>query len=57
MARNTFAKPPGPEDAAMVAELGGTFPEIDQAVQANLNAIAVAVRGSGPNQTLALGSA
>ncbi len=38
-----FAKPPGPEDAAMLAELGGIFPEVDRAVQADLNAIAVAV--------------
>jgi hypothetical protein len=44
MTRNTFAKPPGPEDAAMLAELGGIFPEIDRAVQADLNAIAVAVK-------------
>ena len=42
--RNTFAKPPGPEDAAMLAELGGIFPEVDRAVQADLNAIAVAVK-------------
>jgi hypothetical protein len=28
----------------MLAELGGIFPEIDQAVQADLNAIAVAVK-------------
>jgi hypothetical protein len=43
-ARNTFAKPPGPEDAAMLAELGGIFPEVDRAVHADLNAIAVAIR-------------
>lgn len=42
--RNTFAKPPGPEDAAMLAELSAVFPEVDRAVQADLNAIAVAVR-------------
>jgi hypothetical protein len=42
--RNTFAKPPGPEDATMLAELGGIFPEVDCAVQADLNAIAVAVK-------------
>lgn len=42
--RNTFAKPPGPEDAAMLAELGGIFPVVDRAVQADLNAIAVAVK-------------
>ena len=43
-ARNTFAKPPGPEDAAMLAQLGGIFPEVDRAVHADLNAIAVAIR-------------
>ena len=32
------------------SELGGTFPEIDQAVQANLNAIAVAVNDWRKNQ-------
>jgi hypothetical protein len=42
--RNTFAKPPGPEDAAMLVELSGIFPEVDRAVQADLNAIAVAVK-------------
>jgi hypothetical protein len=42
--RNTFGKRPGPEDAAMVAELGRAFPEIDRAVQADLNAIAIAVK-------------
>jgi len=43
-ARNTFAKPPGPEDAAMLAQLGGIFPQVDRAVHADLNAIAVAIR-------------
>jgi hypothetical protein len=42
--RNTFAKPPVPEDAAMLAELSAVFPEIDRAVHADLNAIAVAVK-------------
>ncbi len=42
--RNTFANPPGPEDAAMLAELSAVFPEVDRAVQADLNAIAVAVK-------------
>jgi hypothetical protein len=42
--RNTFAKPPGPEDVAMLAELSAVFPEIDRAVHADLNAIAVAVK-------------
>lgn len=42
--RNTFAKPPGPEDAVMLAELSSVFPEIDRAVHADLNAIAVAVK-------------
>jgi hypothetical protein len=42
--RNTFAKPPGPEDAAMLAELSAVFPEVDRAAQADLNAIAVAVK-------------
>lgn len=41
--RNTFAKPPGPDDADMLAELGRAFPEVDRAVQADLNAIAAAV--------------
>ena len=44
MTRNTFAQLPGIEDAAMLAELGGVFPEIDRAVQADLNAIAIAVK-------------
>jgi hypothetical protein len=44
MTRNTFAKPPGPDDAAMLAELRRAFPEVDRAVQADLNAIAVAVK-------------
>lgn len=44
MTRNTFAKPPGPGDAAMLSELWDAFPEVDQAVQADLNAIAVAVK-------------
>jgi hypothetical protein len=42
--RNTFAKVPGPEDATMLAELSAVFPEIDRAMQADLNAIAVAVK-------------
>lgn len=42
--RNTFARPPGLEDAAMFAELSAVFPEVDRAVQANLDAIAVAVK-------------
>jgi len=44
MTRNTFAQLPGTEDAAMLAELGGVFPEVDRAVQADLNAIAIAVK-------------
>jgi hypothetical protein len=43
MTRNTFAKPPGPDDAGMLAELGGVFPEVDRAVQTDLNAIAMTV--------------
>ncbi len=42
--RNTFAKPPGPDDAEMLMELARVFPEVDHAVQADLNAIAVAVK-------------
>src|SRR5665213_1173032 len=42
--RNTFAEPPGPEDAAILAELGAVFPEVDRAVQADLNAIAAVVK-------------
>lgn len=49
-ARNTFAKPPGSEDAAVLAELSGIFPEVDRAVQADLNAIAVAVKNWRKNQ-------
>ena len=48
--RNTFAKPPGPDDAAMLAALGQVFPEVDRAVQGDLNAIAVAVTGWRMNQ-------
>jgi hypothetical protein len=44
MIRNTFAKPPGPEDDAILAECAGNFPMVDHAVQADLNAIAVAVK-------------
>jgi len=54
-ARNTFSRPPGPDDAEMVAEFVEAFGEIDRAVQADLNAIAVAVKawrrtviGDGP---------
>ena len=42
--RNTYAKPPAPEDAAMLAELSAVFPEIDRAVHVDVNAIAVAVK-------------
>jgi hypothetical protein len=52
--RNTFANPPGPEDATMLAELGGIFPEVDRAVQADLNAIAVAVKNWRKEQLGAL---
>jgi hypothetical protein len=54
MTRNTFAKPPGPDDAAMVAELRGVFPELDRAVQADLNLIAVAVKDWRKDQLRAL---
>jgi hypothetical protein len=54
--RNTFAKPPGPEDAAILAELGGIFPQVDRAVQADLNAIAVAVKNWRKNRLHALPS-
>src|SRR6266699_4481179 len=54
--RNTFAKPPGPEDAAILAELGGIFPQVDRAVQADLNAIAVAVKNWRKNRLHALRS-
>ena len=40
----SIAKPPGHEDAGMFAELSAVFPEIDRAVQTDLNAIAVAVK-------------
>ena len=52
--RNTFAKPPGPEDAAMLAELSAVFPEVDRAVQADLNAIAVAIKDWRKEQFRAL---
>jgi hypothetical protein len=42
--RNTFARPPGPDDAEMLMELARVFLEVDHAVQADLNAIAVAVK-------------
>ena len=42
-ARNTFARPPGRDDAAMLSELTKAFPVVDQAVQSSLNAIAVTV--------------
>lgn len=42
--RNTFAAPPGPEDDAMAAEFIRMFPVIDNAVEGDLNAIAVAVK-------------
>ena len=52
--RNTFAQPPGPEDAAMLAELSAVFPEVDRAVQADLNAIAVAIKDWRKEQFRAL---
>ena len=52
--RNTFAKPPGPEDAAMFAELRRVFPAVDRAVQADLNAIAIAVKNWRKEQLGAL---
>jgi hypothetical protein len=42
-ARNTLARPPGPEDAGIVAELGGMFPVVDRALHDDLNAVAMAV--------------
>jgi hypothetical protein len=42
--RNTFAAPPGPEDDAMMAEFIRMFPVIDDAVEGDLNAIAVTVK-------------
>jgi len=42
-ARNTFARPPGPEDASLLAELSGIFPIIDRALHRDLNAVAAAV--------------
>ena len=48
--RNTFAKPLGPEDAAILAELRAGFPEIDRAVHADLNAIAVAAKNCRKEQ-------
>jgi hypothetical protein len=42
--RNTFARPPTSDDAAMRAEFIEQLPVIDEAVEADLNAIAVAVK-------------
>jgi hypothetical protein len=42
--RNTFAVPPGPDDAAMAAEFIRMFPVIDEAVEGDLNAIAIAAK-------------
>jgi hypothetical protein len=42
-ARNTFARPPGPEDADILAELSGMFPVVDRALHHDLSAIAEAV--------------
>ena len=50
MTRNTFAKPRGPDAAAMLAKLAKIFPEVDRTVQADLNAIAVAVKDWRKNQ-------
>jgi hypothetical protein len=44
MTRNTFANAPGPDDDAILAETVRAFPMIDEAVQTELNAIAVAVK-------------
>lgn len=41
--RNTFARPPGPDDAAMMIEFANMFPEVDRVVHAELNAIAASV--------------
>jgi hypothetical protein len=54
MTRNTFAKPPGPDDGAMLEELRGVFREVDRAVQADLNAIAVGVKDWRKDQLRAL---
>jgi hypothetical protein len=42
-ARNTFVRPPGPEDAGVQAEFRTIFPRIDRALHDDLNAIATAV--------------
>jgi hypothetical protein len=52
--RNTFARSLGAEDGAMFAELSGIFPEVDRAVQADLNAIAVAVKAWRDDQPMRL---
>jgi hypothetical protein len=44
MMRNTFAAPPGADDAAMLAEFIREFPVVDAAVEMELNEIAVAVK-------------
>jgi hypothetical protein len=43
MTRNTFAAAPERDGAAMVAELGRAFPEVDRGLHSDLNGIAVAV--------------
>jgi hypothetical protein len=42
--RNTFAQAPGRDDDAILAECVHNFPMIDEAVHADLNAIAIAVK-------------
>jgi hypothetical protein len=42
-ARNTFAHPAGPDDAAILAELANVFPIVDRALQEDLNAVVVAM--------------
>ena len=43
-ARNTLARPPGPDDDAILAELTKVFPVVDRATQSDLNAIAIACK-------------
>ena len=44
--RNTFARPPGSDDDAMLAELTNAFPVVDRAIQSDLNEIAIACQAS-----------
>lgn len=52
MTRNTIARPPGPDDAEMVAQLERAIFEVDRALHTDFNPIAVAMRGWRSTSTL-----